>query len=188
LDAKFGFSYGSYKVYFSPLVYGAHSTQKFSDNGFEQTIMFVARAEMNSAESASMNELSESRVVFTEIDHNYVNPVSDTFRSAIESAFSNRDIWAHGQQPSWYRNPYMVFNEYMTFAVYSLYILDNYGESTLDEFLPKMVKQMESRGFIAFKDFTKTLIHLYQKDKNQPMSRYYAEMLGWAKLRNTAKE
>jgi hypothetical protein len=188
LDTKFGFSYGSYKVYFSPLVYGAHSTQKFSDNGFEQTIMFVARAEMNSAESTTMNELLESRVVFTEIDHNYVNPVSDTFRSAIDSAFSNRDIWARGQQASWYRNPYMVFNEYMTFAVYSLYILDNYGEITLDEFLPKMVKQMESRGFIAFKDFTKTLIHLYQKDKNQPMSRYYAEMLGWAKLRNTARE
>ena len=43
LEKKFGFGYGNYLVTFSPLVGGAHSTQKFEDNGFHQTVIFVCR-------------------------------------------------------------------------------------------------------------------------------------------------
>jgi hypothetical protein len=185
LDKKFGFGYGSYVVYFSPLIYGAHSAQRLESNNFKQSYMFIARAEFNKEYTPTMNELIEGRVVFTEIDHNYVNPVSDTFLNKINTTFSNREKWAKGEVTSTYKNPYMVFNEYMTFGVYSLYVNDNYSKADIEDFLPKMEKQMEeSRGFINFKKFNRTLLEKYQQNPNIKMIDLYEYILNWAEAEN----
>jgi hypothetical protein len=185
LDKKFGFGYGSYVVYFSPFISGAHSTQRFESNGFNQSFMFIAPAEMDKRYSAIMNELIESRVVFTEIDHNYVNPVSDKFLNEINQVISNREKWAKGDATSMYNSPYMVFNEYMTFAVYSLYVNDNFSNKDLLEYLPKMENQMEnSRGYINFKKFNRTLLEKYKADKNIKMTDLYNFILKWAEEEN----
>lgn len=185
LDKKFGFGYSSYVVYFSPFVLGAHSTQKFESNNFNQSFMFIAKAEMDKDYSAVMNELLESRAVFTEIDHNYVNPVSDKFLERINKSFSNREKWAKGEQASAYKNPYMVFNEYMTFAVYSLYVQDNYDEKDLMEYLPKLETKMESsRGYINFKKFNRTLLEKYKENKNIKITDLYDYILNWAENEN----
>jgi hypothetical protein len=167
LDKKFGFGYGSYVVYFSPFISGAHSTQSFESNNFNQSFMFIAKAEIDKKHSPTMNELLESRVVFTEIDHNYVNPISDKYLERINKSFSKREKWAKGEQTSAYKVPYMVFNEYMTFAVYSLYVQDNYSKDDLIEYLPKLENQMEeSRGFNNFKKFNRKLLEKYEENKN----------------------
>jgi hypothetical protein len=185
LDKKFSFGYGSYVVYFSPFVYGAHSTQNIASNGFTQSFMFIAKAETDKALSPVMNELVESRVVFTEIDHNYVNPVSDKFIQRINQAFSNRERWAKGEVTSPYKNPYMVFNEYMTWAVYSLYLHDNYSEKDIREYMPKFENQMEeSRGYVAFRKFNGALLKKYQEDPNIGMHDLYTFILDWADKEN----
>lgn len=181
LAEKFKFSDESYMIYFSPLVAGAHSTKKFEANNFKQSFMFIARAEMDKDYSQIINELLESRVVFTEIDHNYVNPISDDFVNEINNSFSNREKWANGEQTSAYETNYKVFNEYMTFGVYSLYLLDNYTQADFEDFLPLMENQMEkNRGFTRFKDFNRELIRLYQQNKNQPMNELYIKILSWS--------
>jgi hypothetical protein len=185
LDQKFGFGYGSYVVYFSPFVYGAHSTQNIQSNGFTQSFMFIAKAEMDKAYSNVMNELLESRGVFTEIDHNYVNPISDKFLDRINKSFSNREKWAKGEVTSMYNNPYAVFNEYMTWAVYSMYVNDNYLQKDLEEYLPKVEKQMEDRrGYIAFKKFNRTLLEKYQKNPSITMNDLFEFILNWADSEN----
>jgi hypothetical protein len=95
LKNKFEFDYGNYYVIFSPLVGGAHATQRYEDNGFSQTVMHICRAEYSEKYSKIMNELFESRVVFTEIDHNFVNPVSDKKIDSINKSFSNRKFWVN---------------------------------------------------------------------------------------------
>lgn len=181
LDKKFGFGYGSYAVYFSPLVNGAHSTTKFDDNDFNQTLMFICKAEMDSRYTPVMNELLESRVVFTEIDHNYVNPVSDTFIDKINHSFSNREKWAVGDITNAYDNPYKVFNEYMTFAVYSLYVYENYAKEELSAYLPMLENQMaDRRGFVKFKDFNRTLLEKYEQNTDITMPALYDYILDWA--------
>ncbi|MFM6249354.1 MAG: hypothetical protein ACKPEQ_09430, partial [Dolichospermum sp.] len=77
LDKKFEFSYGSYVIYFSPFISGVHSAQKLESNNFNQAFMFMAKAELYKELTPIMNEMSESKVVVTEIDQNYVNPSSD---------------------------------------------------------------------------------------------------------------
>jgi hypothetical protein len=185
LDKKFGFGYGSYVVYFSPFTSGAHSTNSFESNNFNQSFMFIAKAEMDKEFSPVMNELLESRVVFTEIDHNYVNPVSYKFLERINKSFSNREKWAKGEVTSMYKNQYDVFNEYMTFAVYSLYVQDNYLKDDFIEYLSKVENQMEeSRGYINFKKFNRKLIEKYEENKNIKMTELYDYILNWADNEN----
>jgi len=51
------------------------------------------------------------RRAFTEIDHNYVNPVSDNYIADIDEAMSNLGRWYKGGS---YGSPYAAFKEYMT--------------------------------------------------------------------------
>lgn len=181
LDKRFGFGYGSYAIYFSPIVNGAHSTRRFEDNGFSQTMMFICRAELDDEYTETINELLESRIVFTEIDHNYVNPVSDKYLEKISNSFSNLKKWATSDVLQTYDNPYKVFNEYMTFAVYSLYVLDNYKENEFNEYMPMLERQMvDQRKFLKFKEFNRALIDKYKQNKNIKPAELYLYMLNWS--------
>lgn len=181
LDKKFQFSYGSYLVYFSPLINGAHSTRGYQSNGFNQTIMFIASAEYEDKLSQIQNELAESRVVFTEIDHNYVNPISAKYLEKINQAFSNRNLWAQPIITNSYESPYKIFNEYMTFAVYSLYINDNYSKKDLEEYLPLLNETMTvRRGFTKFSEFNQALLTQYQKNTNISIFTLYEFILDWS--------
>lgn len=186
LVSKFGFGYDNYVVYFSPLVGGAHATQKYKNNNFEQTVMFVCRSPIFKDYNMSVNEMLNSRVVFTEIDHNFVNPVSERFRKRINKAFSNRKTWVDefdGSGTQAYKTPDAVFNEYMTFAVFSLYCLDNFSEDDAVLFISKMEKQMtERRHFIKFKDFNQKLLSIYKANKTISVDQLYDEILKWSEL------
>lgn len=185
-EEKFNMSYGSYWIMFSPLVGGAHATQAFEDNGFEQTIMFVCAADRLEKYDDAMNEMRASRVVFTEIDHNFVNPISGQYFEEIEASLSNRTIWATegNRNASYYTSPFMVFNEYMTWAVFSLYCYDRFGKEKADQYLKGMIWQMEDdRGFPLFGEFNEKLIQVYQ-NKAGDMHQIFDEMLAWCAMKN----
>ena len=74
----------------------------------------------------SKNQISGiyTGVVFTEIDHNYVNPVSNNFKIDIDRIMgdSNRAKWIKADgDGKFYNNGYKIFNAYMTHAVYLVY-------------------------------------------------------------------
>jgi hypothetical protein len=182
LEHKFGFGYGNYTVYFSPLVGGAHATQQFEDNGFKQTVMFVSMAEVSPLHNMNVSEMLESRVVFTEIDHNFVNLVSDTFIKDINKVFAQREKWVRkGFGTDAYNNPYAVFNEYMTWAYFSLYCIDNFPEKDVKQMIDKMEKQMvKGRNFIKFDVFNQELIKQYKANPSIKPRQLYEAMLQWA--------
>jgi len=188
LDKTFQRSYGSYVVYFSPLVNGAHSTQRIVKDDFSQTCMFICPSSRSENVSLKMNELQNSRVVFTEIDHNYVNPVTVEYLDKVNAAFSHREKWAVGEATNSYNTPFMVFNEYMTFAVYSLYVNDHFSSKELTEFLPHMEKQMsEQRGYVRFKEFNRTLLEKYRKQSGISIKELYDYILQWSQAENDKK-
>lgn len=186
LEAKFNRQYGNYRVTFSPLVGGAHSTQQFWDNDFSQTIMFVSRAVRSENHSRDLNEMLQSRVVFTEIDHNFVNPLSNEYVEAIDQAMSVRETWvAEGPGTKAYGSPYAVFNEYMTWALFSLYCYDLFPSDDADKSVAIMENQMiESRSFIRFRDFNQQLIEHYHADSNITIDTLYDRMLTWCETVN----
>ena len=183
LEKMFGFKYGNYRVTFSPLVGGAHSTMGFEDNGFVQTVMFVRRADLNPKYNEKVNEMRNTRVVFTEIDHNFVNPTSDKYAEQINEAFADRAKWVvEGNGTSAYSLPYNVFNEYMTWSIFSLYCLDKFSAEDVATFIPLMERQMEQkRGFTRFGDFNQKLISLYKENPKISIHELYTAMLGWSK-------
>ena len=192
LEEKFPtIKYNSYKVVFSPLIGATHSTQNFASltdqgNWFKESVMFVAGPGIMGKDSALTEEQKVglfSGIVFTEIDHNYVNPVSMKYQTQIDSIFSKREIWtSSGGDTKFYGTPMEVFNEYMTHAVFCLYVLDNFDPVTADFIIKRRESLMvDHRKYIRFKEFNQTLIKLYQQNKGSDLLPIFPRILSWCR-------
>ncbi|MEO5909748.1 MAG: DUF4932 domain-containing protein [Pelobium sp.] len=182
--------FNSYKIVFSPLIGGSHSTQKYfthTDNGwFGQIAMFICNADRVDEDKKLTEKQKEalmSGVVFTEIDHNYVNPATNRYAKQIDSIFSNRSIWAKKNSSSdFYESSTSVFNEYMTWAVFCLYIADNYDKETKDLVIAERESRMANiRNFIKFKEFDQSLLKIRLENKNLKVVDLYPFILDWCK-------
>lgn len=182
--------YHSYKVVFSPLIGGSHSTQRYSaylgKEYFGENVMFICntdRVDKDSKLTEKQKEALMSGIVFTEIDHNYVNPSTNKYRKQIDSIFSNRKFWVKTSNSSnYYDNPISVFNEYMTWSVFCLYIVDTYDEATSNLVINKRETTMvDKRNFIKFKEFNQTLLKIRQENKSLNVVDLYPFILDWCK-------
>lgn len=181
LEHHFPTKYNYYKVTFSPLVYGAHSTMSYTDNNFSVVAAFVAPIFYNSKYSQQVNGMISARVLFTELDHNYVNPVTDNYRDAVNEIFKKREKWARGSRSQYYPDAYLVFNEYMTWAVFTLYCYDNYSNVDFEAYMEKTEKFMDiKRGFINYQKFDRALLDIYKKNKGKKtVSELFPLILKW---------
>ncbi|HLP95602.1 MAG TPA: DUF4932 domain-containing protein [Saprospiraceae bacterium] len=177
LESHFTQRYHQYHIIFSPLSQGRHSTNRVK----EEVFIFVSGPTEGSGISYTLLQARDTRMLFTEIDHNYVNPVSDTYLRDINKAFKSRDKWAAGKYTGSYASAYALFNEYMTWSVFSLYALDNFSKTDY-EIIKKRLEDfmIHYRGFVRFDAFNNQLIALYQS-RGRPVliSDLYPEMLQW---------
>jgi len=182
--------YQSYRIVFSPLIGGSHSTQRYSTYNktewFGENVMFICGTDRyDSVENLTekQREGLMSGIVFTEIDHNYVNPETNKYTKQVDSIFSKRDIWAkHGNSSDYYGSAESVFNEYMTHAAFCLYISDTYDKPTADFVIDNREQLMVSRrNFIKFKEFDRALIKLRQEHKDLKVVELYPFILEWCK-------
>lgn len=184
LEKEFPGRYQSYKIIFSPLIKGAHNTDRLSGNGFEEIIMYVNSTEAIKKDKRAIMEGRMSGIVFTEIDHNYVNPVSAQYKKEIDSIFADRKKWTGtGGDAVNYNTAMSVFNEYMTHALFCLYASSLYSKEEFSQInAEREVLMTDRRKFIKFKEFNEALKTLYQDRKqNQTVADLYPEILKWAK-------
>nr|WP_294944792.1 DUF4932 domain-containing protein [uncultured Mucilaginibacter sp.] len=179
-------TYKSYKVVFSPLIGGSHSTQNYSSqtkNGtFNESVMFVCATDRYEKPTwtEKQKEGLMSGIVFTEIDHNYVNPVSNKYRMPIDSIFKNRAFWANEVKN--YNSSMAVFNEYMTHAVFCLWVMDTYDKATADVVIGLREDLMVNRRkFSKFKEFNQTLMEMHRQQPQTPVADLYKPILAWSK-------
>jgi hypothetical protein len=167
LESNFPATYDSYRITFSALTNGSHSTARFEGNGFKEMIMFICPPFCNEKLSQKVNEALVSKIVFTEIDHNYVNPITEKFKKEVSEIFSNRNFWTNGKNSNDYNSAYAVFNEYMTFGVYLLYCYNNYTQVDFEIIKQKTEYQVSNlRGFSQFKIFNEALLQIYKNRKS----------------------
>lgn len=188
LENNFDNKFDSYKVVYSPLIGASHSTQNFvsfleaGKGMFQETVMFVCGPEIfetTKGKSVKEQEGLASGIVFTEIDHNYINRLSYRYQKEIDTIFNKRSIWtgANGDTDH-YKDPSSVFNEYMTHAVFCIYVKDNYDKDTADKIINARVNLMvERRKYIQFKKFNDKLLSIHGKQK---VKNLYPEILQWA--------
>lgn len=184
LENEFPDKYDSYKITFSPLVYGSHSTNRFEDNGFSETVMFICGPNRGTFPDNYSDKVWEgflARVVFTEIDHNYVNPVTDKYAKEVDKTFINKKQWVTEKAVKYYPSTYAIFNEYMTWGVFTLYIYYNFSKEDF-EIINKKTEDMMSdgRGFYKYREFNKQLLDLYKaRVDGQKVTDLYPKILEW---------
>jgi len=180
LEAQFPNRHDCYKIVFSPLLGASHETCSFRKADFSETIMFVS----GPGESADVNDPVEqgclSRVVFTEIDHNYVNRVTKDHLDRVNDVFADLGAW---NQQNGYQSAEMTFNEYMTWAVFVLYAYDAYDAYDAATIVQRsaMNTMVQRRRFVRFDEFARELLRLYRKrDEGQTSADLYPAILDWA--------
>jgi hypothetical protein len=172
-----------YTVALSPLVYGSHSTHQVTTSYGREAIMFVSGPDITTGPgtSAGVHQAIMQRIVFTEIDHNFVNPVTDQYRSRVENAFGTRSKWTTDGS-SFYDSPVAVFNEYMTWAVFLLYAEGRFSTEDFTEVARLTTAQMESsRRFQRFGMFAQELRRLdHDRPAGSRVATLYPDILKWA--------
>ncbi|SMO84305.1 DUF4932 domain-containing protein [Gracilimonas mengyeensis] len=180
LENQFSARYDCYKIIISPLTGGSHSTRRFKTDTYKETLMFVPALNPEIHSMDTLNIAYNIRHVFTEIDHNYVNPVTEEFRDELKKAMGDLNNWKD-EKPSntVYSSHYMVFNEYMTWAVYDIYISERYPEHIASQIREITISKMEGdRGFIRFRSFEDSLIQIYtNKSPGENIEDLYPEIL-----------
>lgn len=177
LEERSLLKYDHYWITFSPLVGGAHSTNRFETTEFKETAMFISGPIENSRYNEAVTNALMTRVLFTEIDHNYVNPVSDQYAKDINRAFAKLNKWSSN---STYGSAKSSFNEYMTWAVFTLFAYDHLSEADFAIVNPIVENQMvNSRGFLKFKSFNNKLLELYKQQKTPSIEDLYPAILEW---------
>lgn len=199
VEGRFPDRYNSYRIIFSPLTGGFHNTIPGlidPETDLKQTWMFVSPPPLTLLDSLSEQELQilsskVEREVFTEIDHNYVNPISDKYQAEIEASMPDYKQW-NGREHG-YSSSMSTFNEYMTWGVFSLYARDTYPPEQVDSIISIQENFMiGKRQFVAFKEFNQELRRLYEDQKSQTGSieieSLYPLLLQWMNGRSFDKK
>ncbi len=119
--------------------------------------------------------ISENHSIFTEMDHGYINPISDKYATLIDQNFK-REKW---NNQTGYPG-ISTFNEYMTWAVYDLFIKENFSQ-VADSIALQYQYLNANRGFIAQNIFSEKVSELYAKQKNKNIEKIYKPLLAWCK-------
>jgi len=186
LEKRFEEKYSSYRIIFSPLTGGFHNTLpnlKDKKTGLQQAWLFVsAPPNLNSLteEQLELKKSQFTRELFTEMNHNYVNPLSEKFNNRIQKTIKNYKFW--NKRKSGYSSKSSTFNEYMTWGIFSLYALENYSEKNSDSIINRHQNFMiKTKKFIHFKEFNTKLIAISKNHKVDSLyfKNIYPDIFNW---------
>lgn len=167
---------GEYRAVLSPLV-GRMNAQRAVE-GVQLGFVHVADGLLKDDSSGldAMERLSEFHTLFTEMDHVYVNPVTEEYSALVTRNFDPA-LWNKGDG---YATAAETFNEYMTWAVYDLMAREMAGE-TAERAISNWHFINKRRGFIASELFAAKLQQLYRdRPQGRRIRDLYPALLEWA--------
>jgi hypothetical protein len=100
------------------------------------------------------------RMLFTELDHNYVNSTLDAVEKELNEGIFSNAYWKEEQDAGAYASGFDVFAEYMTWALFELYARDG-GKVPYADLKEHLDQRMTRRGFIRYRVFADETIRLY---------------------------
>ncbi len=181
--------YDAFRILFSPLAYANQSTVLLKNNGFSEPHLHVNFPYLDKKTTKS-NDIRRTPYVFTELNHNFENPESEKYEDRIKNIFKDRSKWqdVNNKTTSSYKQPLSNFQEYMNWALVSLWYLDN---TTYDADTDLYIKEVEAlmsskgRGFIRFEGFNQEFIRLYKsRNKGETVASLFPKILDWCEKQN----
>lgn len=187
-----GTRYNAFKIIWSPLAGYNQSANWLEDSGFREMHAHVNFPYLSqtylSEVSARSNRVKRGNIVFTEINHAFINPEAEKsqYATSIATAFKNLSNWETGQALINYNTPYACFNEYMNWGLVSLRYIDYADKKDLPQLLASLESNLvHRRGFTRFAEFNQYLVKLYQSRKpGTTIAELYPEIMGWFVLKS----
>jgi hypothetical protein len=170
----------SYQVIISPLTGGWHNTISLIGTQYQECLMYISAASENDGGKTDTLTLSAyERVLFTEIDHNYVNPQTDLLKNELSKVDWKK--W-YDNRNSGYSSAYATFNEYMTWALFLAYEKERYPNQYMAISQRETNRLEKNRGFAHFREFTDELLKQKTNDPTLPYSSLQVKMIHWMAL------
>ena len=183
-------AYDHIKVIFSPLVSGNQSVTWIESNGFTELqphINFPYPSTREKPISDISKNMERGKLLFTEMNHGFINPTADNYAKEINEAISNRALWVSKDTPAdTYGNASQVFNEYMNWVLVEFYYIDYAPKEDLKYLLEANRAYMkDQRGFIKFPEFSVFVDNLYQnRMPEQTIADLYPQIIKWLHTQN----
>lgn len=176
-------AYDSLNIVFSPLTGTSQSSHWFESNGFRELQPHVNFPyKVDERFSKKTQALKRAAILFTEMNHAYINPTADPYAKEIEEAINNRAFWANDDKAAGsYNSDQSLFNEYMNWGLVALLYNDlappDEAKVLIEELNPTME---EGRGFIRFTEFNAFLLNAYRNRKNgETIADLYPAIIAW---------
>lgn len=152
----------SYAIVLSPLVGRMNCHRMVAGVGTDFITLPNFLLTGKAVQEASEEEIaSGTHMLFTELDHAFVNPLTEQYRSLVRANFIN-SMWDTGS--GYESDSLATFNEYMTWAIYDLYV-ERYFPTVAAKVSTDWALQNETRGFYASALFNRELSALYHRRK-----------------------
>ena len=176
-------AYDTVKIVFSPLVGGSQSVTWFEQGEFRELMPHVnfpyRRMEDVSQES---DRLYRGNIVFTELNHGYINPTADGYTADIAAAVTDLAFWADERTNESYGTPMSMFNEYMNWGLIALRYLDQAPPEDHEKLLSRLDTTMgeSGRGFLQFPAFRAFLVNSYvNRGEGETIADLYPVIVQW---------
>jgi len=183
LEAEFSARPGPVRIIVSPLMAGFNWTTLYKR---EQRIWIKPPDPAAVAAASSVDRMRFVRSVFTEVDHSYVNPVTETLEAEIAAAFRETARWATTQAAENYPTAELQFNEYMTWAAFLLYAAERLSEDEFIHLKKETVSVMvNGRGFREFDVFVDQAIELRNRS-GRSIEAMIPDLVAWCRDRADA--
>jgi hypothetical protein len=176
--------YDTTNIIFSPLVAGSQSLTSMESNGFKELqphVNFPYPSESDDGFSPEAVALRRGYIVFTELNHGFINPTADLYATRIAAALNGREHWAtKGKSSDAYRSPYTLFTEMLNWGLVSLYLQDKAPAAEREPMIEKLNPMMVGRGFPQFPKFNAFLVNLYRsRPPGTTIADLYPKILEW---------
>ena len=179
--------YDHVNIVFSPLVRGHQSVTWFRYPGFSEIqphVNFPYERQLSGDEQLASSSIRVRRgaLLFTELNHGFINPTADLYSDRINAAMQNREFWVDPEKSAGsYAWPESVFNEMMNGALVSLYYVDHAPAGDQDRLVSRNARwQAEGRGFLRSPEFHEYLVELYRnRPEGTKVADLYPDIVEW---------
>jgi hypothetical protein len=184
--------YDSFRIVFSPLVAYNQSVTWLESNGFKELqphVNFPYAADL--AARAGLGGLTDSaakvyrgNIVFTEINHGYINPEADGHAARVARAIADRNFWVDSAKGPGYYGGNAAFNEYMNWVLVNVRYVDVAPAGERAAMTDAVERMMVRRGFPRFPAFSRWLTARYAARRpGETVASLYPEIIGWFERR-----
>ena len=180
--------YDSYDIVFSPLVAYNQSTTWYESNGFkvlQPHVNFPYVADLRRAGRPNLSDsaarLVRGNIVFTEINHGYINPEAARYAARIDRATSDHYYWVDSAMGPGYYAGIATFNEYMNWVLVNLRLAEAAPPAEGAALIAGVEQMMvRNRSFPRFAEFSEFLVPLYlNRGKGRALADLYPEIITW---------